>query len=106
MYTYPEGPSEKRKRFDNFWAGFLPVMILPAILFIIISAKSDLFSYTLYENFRRAYYSFFFTGHILISLIPNLFYLFYLYKTMRERAVYGAIAAILIYVSFIIIKTA
>jgi H+/gluconate symporter-like permease len=105
MYIYPEGPSEKKKRFDNFWAGFLPAILVPISLFILISAKNELFSYSLYENFMRAYQSFFFTGHMLIALIPNLIFIFYLYKTMRERAVYGSIAATLIYVSFIIIKT-
>lgn len=105
MYIYPDGPSEKRKKFDNFLSGFLPAMIIPFILIVLISGKDYLLLFNPFEHFMRAYNSFFFTGWMLMALIPNLVLFFFFYKKMYERAGYGLVAATLIYIGIIILKT-
>ena len=93
----------EKKRFDNFFLGFIVSIILPVVMLVLISASGD-FSLSFYDQLMKAYNDYMFVKIAILALIPNLFIFFALYKTERWKSAGGLIVATILFVILMVLK--
>ena len=93
-----------KKRYDHFLIGFIPSVILPVIMIVLISARENLGSLSFYDHLMRAYYNHMFVKFLILALIPNMIVFFFLYKTERWKSASGLIVATILFVILMIFK--
>jgi hypothetical protein len=91
----------KLKKLDNFFIGFVPAVILPFALILLISSKGQWEDYTLYEHFVQAFNSFLFFKIAIMALMPNLVFFFFAYKLELWKLNSGLISATLSFLAFV-----
>ena len=95
---------QKRKRYDNFFTGFIPSIILPAILIVVISAGKTLGELSFTEQFLRIYNNIEFVNIAILALMPNMIAFFFFYKTERWKAASGLIVATIFYIILMVVR--
>jgi len=105
MNFLEEQKSQKNlQKYNHFLWGFIPSVILPLIMLVLVSGRDDLTAYSFYEHFMRAYNNSMFIKTAILALIPNMLIFFFFYKTERWKSASGLIVATILYMVLVIIK--
>ena len=94
----------KKKKFDNFFIGLSFAIIIPITIIFIVSYNRYPNEPELIDSFMRFYNNYDFTNYFLLSIFPNLFMFFFLYKTERWKSAYGLVVAIILLIMALILK--
>ena len=94
FYIDSKGNIGTKKSGDNFLFGFLVGIIFPAILLLVLVyrethyAMAELVSYSWQVAGNSLFYP-----YIIVSLMPNMFVFFWMYKTERWKLARGLVVA-------------
>lgn len=94
FYIDANGNISTKKSADNALLGFLIGTIIPAILLMVLVYRethyglSELFAYTWQVAGNGLFYP-----YIIVSLMPNMFVFFWMYKTERWKMTRGLVVA-------------
>ena len=97
--NYQESP--KHRKIDNFFVGFVPAIIIPFILIVLITSQNQPGNYTLYENIVRAFNNYAFGKIAIMAMMPNLILFFWVYKLELWKLNAGLISATLLFLAFV-----
>ena len=92
------------QKYNHFFWGFLPAVILPVITLALISGKDNLTSFSFYEHLKMAYNNYMFVKMAILALFPNMLIFFFFYKTERWKSASGLIVATIFYVVLMVLK--
>jgi len=95
---------KEKKRYDNFFIGLIPSIVLPVILIVLISAGQNLGNLSFEEQLMRVYNNHQFVNFAILSLIPNMIAFFFLYKTERWKSASGLIVATICYIILMVLR--
>ncbi len=104
--NFPEEQKSTKnlQKYNHFFGGFLPAIILPVIMIVLISGRDNLTAFSFYEHLMRAYNNFMFVKIAILALIPNMLIFFFFYKTERWKSASGLIVATIFYMILMILK--
>lgn len=105
--NFPEeqnSQAKSKKRYDHFFIGFIPSVILPLIMIVLISTGGNLGSLSFYDHLMRAYHNHLFVKILILALIPNMIAFFFLYKTERWKSASGLIVATILFIILMVLK--
>lgn len=94
FYIDAKGNIGTKKSGDNFLLGFIVGIVLPSILLMILVyrethyAMSELVDYSWKVAGNAIFYP-----YIIVSLMPNMFVFFWMYKTERWKLARGLVVA-------------
>ena len=91
----------KLKKIDHFFVGFVPAIVLPFILLILISSKGQFGNYTLKELFVLSFNNYLFFKISIMALMPNLVFFFLAYKLELWKLNSGLITATFLFLAFV-----
>jgi hypothetical protein len=95
---------KKVLKYNHFLWGFLPAVILPLIVLVLVSGRENLTAFSFYEHLMRAYHNYMFVKMVILALIPNMLLFFFFYKTERWKSASGLIVATIFYVILMVLK--
>ena len=85
------------KKIDHFFIGFIPAIVIPFVLVVLISSQKLPGNYTLYEHIVRAFRSYLFAKIAIMALMPNMVFFFFAYKLELWKLNAGLIVATLLF---------
>jgi heme/copper-type cytochrome/quinol oxidase subunit 4 len=96
--------NKNKKRFDNFFLGFIVSIVLPPVMIVLISAGGELGSQSFYDHLMRVYHNYIFIKYAILALFPNMVIFFFLYKTERWKSAGGLIVATILFMILMVLK--
>lgn len=96
--------TKSKKWHNHFLTGFIPAVILPVIMIVLISGRENLTAFSFYDHLMRAYNHYMFVKMAILALIPNMLIFFFFYKTERWKSAGGLIVATILFVLLLISK--
>ena len=93
--------SPKYKKLDNFFIGFVPAIIIPFALIVLITSQNLPGNFTLYEIIIQSFNNYAFGKIAIAALMPNLVLFFFVYKLELWKLNAGLISGTLLFLAFV-----